>query len=191
MSLPPFPQWTALGRDARFTDPAQLAMLTNQFERQIRRRNWIEYAAGTIGVLLSCGLGLFFAAKGEWALAAPNGVLGIGFVIVMRNLSRRAGRLARFPEEPCIDHLRRHYRQQADALRSVGAWYVGPLVPGLVAIQGAVTWSLAQARGWTYALEELAGPAALLAVIVIAVIALNRWAARDLEAKLAALDERA
>ena len=188
MTSLPFPKWTARGQDAAFTAPAKMAQTADRFDRTIRRRNRIEYAAGIFGVIVSLALAALFAAIGEFAQAAPVSVLGAGFLIVMRNLRRRASRLDRFPEEPCIDHLRRQYRQQAHALRSVAGWYVAPLVPGFIAMQAAIVWDTAQVQGWAHALAANGWPFVAIAAFLFGVIALNRWAARGLTRKIDELD---
>ena len=189
MTRPPFPQWTAAADDAAFTDPARIAARAGRFERTIRRRNLIEYAAGGI-VLVPAALAALAAAWiGEYAFALALGLLAAGIVIVLRNLETRAGNLERRQEEPCIEHLRRQYRRQYEALRSVPAWYIGPFVPGLVLLYGTVTWKSAEALGWRAAIEGMAVPVFATIGAVIAVVALNRWAARRIRARLDALDQ--
>ncbi|KPF65178.1 hypothetical protein [Porphyrobacter sp. AAP60] len=188
MTTPPLPQWTALARDAVFTDPTEMLLKADRFDQTIRRRNWREYAAGVSGVLLSIGMAAFFAWVGDYAIVGAVMVTGMGFLVVMHNLRRHASPVERLPEEPCIEHLRRQYRYQAEALHSVASWYIGPLVPGFLAMQAAIFWNAAQDRGWEEALTDKGWPFALIVAFLIGVIALNRWAARDLRRKLAALE---
>lgn len=188
MTTPPFPQWTANARDAAFTDPTEMLLRADRFDQTIRRRNWREYAAGVSGVLLCIGMAGFFAWVGEYAIVGAVMVMGVGFLVVMRNLRRRASPLERLPEEPCIEHLRRQYRHQADALHNVASWYIGPLVPGFLAMQAAIVWNAAQDRGWEQALTDKGWPFALMIAFLLGVIALNRWAARSLYRKLDELD---
>lgn len=187
MTKPPFPLWTEEAQGAAFTDPAEIARRANAFERTIRRRNMIEYAAGGI-VLVPAALAAIAAAwKGEYAFAFALGVLAAGIVVVLRNLARRAGNLDPHPEEPCLAHLERQYRRQYEALLSVPAWYVGPFVPGFVLLYGTVTWKTAEALGWRAAVEGMAVPVLATLAVGIAVVALNRWAARRIKRKLDAL----
>lgn len=189
MTTPPFPQWTANASDAVFTDPTEILLKADRFDQTIRRRNWREYAAGVLGVLLCIGMAGFFTWVGEYAIVGAVMVMGVGFLVVMRNLRRRASHLERLPEEPCIQYLRRQYRYQAEALHSVASWYIGPLIPGFLAMQAAIFWTAAQDHGWEQALTDKAWPFALIVAFLLGVIALNRWAARRLYRKLAALEE--
>lgn len=187
MTKPPFPLWTEEAQGAAFTDPAEIAHRAGAFERTIRRRNLIEYAAGGI-VLVPAAIAAIAALwTGEYAFALSLGALAAGTVVVLRNLARRAGNLEQRPEEPCLDHLKRQYRRQYEALRTVPAWYVGPFVPGIMLLYGTVTWKTAEALGWRAAVEGMAVPVFATLAVGIAVVALNRWAARRIKRKLDAL----
>ncbi|HSJ77554.1 MAG TPA: hypothetical protein VK913_02360 [Erythrobacter sp.] len=188
MTRPPFQQWTQQAQDASFTDTAEIRHRSAGFERTIHRRNMRENAAGWFGIALSISLCVFFAWAGEFAQSVAAAILAVGFFVVMRNLRGRASNLERRHEEPCIDHLKRQYRQQARALTSVASWYIGPLLPGFAAMQASITWSFAQSRGWEYALRDAIWPVAIIGIFLLGVIALNGWAARDLRRKLAALE---
>ncbi|MEQ8773651.1 MAG: hypothetical protein RIC51_12565, partial [Erythrobacter sp.] len=178
MTQPPFPLWTEEAQGAAFTDPAEIARRADAFERSIRRRNLIEYAAGGI-VLFPAALAAGAAALiGEYAFAFALGALAAGIIVVLRNLARRAANLEQRPEEPCVEHLERQYRRQYEALRSVPTWYVGPFVPGFVLLYGTVAWKTAGALGWRAAMEGMAVPVLATLAVGIAVVALNRWAAR-------------
>lgn len=189
MTHPPFPGWTDAAHDSTFADPAEIKERTAGFTKTIRRRNMIEYAAGGI-VLVPAALASVAAAwTGEYAFALALGTLAAGIVIVLRNLHRRAGNLERRPEEPCVVHLRHQYRRQYEALRSVPAWYIGPLVPGFLLLYGTVTWKSAEALGWRAALEGMALPVLATLAGGAFIVLLNRWAARGIRRKLDALDE--
>ncbi|QIQ86116.1 hypothetical protein [Erythrobacter sp.] len=187
MTKPPFPLWTEEAQDAGFTDPAEIARRAGAFERTIRRRNLIEYAAGGIVFVL------FFAAAvgalwiGEWAIASSFALILAGIALVVRNLARRAGNLERRPEEPCLVHLRRQYARQYAALRSVGAWYLAPLLPGLLLFYAVIAWKVSLVAGWREALSGIAGPFAVTFGVFAAILAANLLAARGLKRKLDAL----
>jgi hypothetical protein len=174
--------------DALFTEPEGIAARADSFSRRVRRRNLIEYAAGALVLVAVSMAGIAAAAIGEWAFALALGTLATGVLLVMRNLHRQAGSVEQRPEEPCLDHLRRQYRRQIEALRTAAEWYVAPLVPGIALLYATVTWKTAQAIGWERALDGVAYPALATTAFGCAVIALNRWAARSLQHKLDALD---
>ena len=180
MSTPPFALWTAAADDAHFTDPAACAARASEFERQIARRNRRERIAGWAQMPFWGLLAAFFAYVGEWPVALSLALTGAGVLVVIRNLSRHASLLERRPEEPCLNHLLRQYRRQYLALLRVPVWYIGPLLPGFVAVLATVTAGVAEVKGWEAALAGLAPPALLIGGVVAAVILLNLWAARRL-----------
>lgn len=189
MSTPPLPQWTDAARDAVFSEPAECARRADRFERRIRIRNLVEYAAGALVLILFTASSVGAAWIGEWAIALSFALVVAGTLIVLRNLARRAGNLERRPEEPCRDHLRRQYRRQYQALRSVGSWYLAPFIPGLVLLYAVITWKVSAVAGWGEALSGIAGPAAATAGIFAAILAANLWAARGLRRDIDALDD--
>lgn len=185
MSNAPFPLWTAAANDAAFTDPAACAARAGSFERQIARRNRRERLAGWIQLPVWAGMAGFFLWQGEWLTALSLLLTGAGVLLVLRNIARRADNLPPRPEEPCLAHLERQYRHQLAALRSVPLWYIGPLVPGTLAFFAAVTARVAETKGWSAALQGAAAPFAVTFGIFIAVILLNRLAARSIAADIA------
>ncbi|WP_181443424.1 hypothetical protein [Porphyrobacter sp. YT40] len=191
MSTPPFALWAAAADDATFTDPAACAARASEFERQIARRNRRERIAGWAQLPLWGLLAAFFAYVGEWPVALALALTGAGVLVVIRNLPRHAGLLERRPEEPCLDHLVRQYRRQYRALIRVPLWYVGPLVPGLVAVLATVTAGVAETKGWNAALAGLARPTLLTGGVIAAVILVNLWAARRVKRELDRLERLA
>lgn len=176
--------WSAIAPDATFSAPSDCTLRAARFERKIRRRNILEYAAGTIVMAVFAAFGIGAIAVGEHAIAAASWAIVAGVAVVMWQLARRGGTLDRMPEEPCLDHLRRQYRQQHAALRSVPLWYIGPFLPGIVLFYLAVGAGVAREIGWIAALQGLAGPAAATFGIFAAVALANWLAARRLKLTL-------
>ena len=187
MSPSPLPLWTAAASDAAFTAPEACVARASAFERRIARRNRRERIAGLIQLPFWGGLGGFFLWEGEWLIGLALLLCGAGVLVVLRNLARRASNLAPQPEEPCLTHLERQYRRQYDALQSVPLWYVGPLVPGTLAVFAAVTAGVAESKGWIAALEGALWPVTLTFGLFAVVILLNRAGARSIAADLARL----
>jgi len=184
MSPSPLPLWTAAASDATFTDPAACAARASAFERQIARRNRRERIAGVIQLPFWGGLGAFFLWQGEWLIGLSMMLIGAGVLVVFRNLARRAGNIEQRPEEACLAHLERQYRRQYEALRSVPAWYIGPLLPGVFALFATVTAGVAESKGWIAALEGALWPFTLTFGLFAIVIRLNIVAARAIAADL-------
>lgn len=187
MSQSPLSFWSAAASDAAFTDPAACAARASAFEQQIARRNRRERIAGLIQLPYWAGMTGFFLWQGEWLTGLAVLLCGAGVLVVLRNLARRAGNLAAQPEEPCLTHLERQYRRQYDALRSVPVWYVGPLVPGTLAVFAAGAAGVAETKGWIAALEGTLWPFTLTFGVFAAVILLNHVAAGRIAADLARL----
>ena len=191
MTSYPIPQWCDMSQDASFVEPQKIAQRASKFEKTIRRRNWLEYAAGVLMIGLF-GVGTAFAlAKGEWLISLSLTFVVAGVAVVLWNLYHRASNLAALPEEPCLHHLRRQYEHQMKALRAVPIWYIGPLVPGMVMFYVVVTAKVAERVGWTTAIQGAWGPAAASFGFFVLVIAANLIAARHLKRKIDQFDKLA
>jgi hypothetical protein len=66
-------------------------------------------------------------------------------------------------------------------------WYIGPLVPGVLAFFAAVTAGVAESKGWIAALEGAMWPFTVTFGLFAVVILLNRVAARAIAAELEGL----
>ena len=90
-------QWGALSPDSRFTDSAELALRAGVFERQIRRRNLIEFLAGAIVIVLFAR-SAWAASNAGHAFLALGWLAGIiGTVVILANLYYRASTVQRRP----------------------------------------------------------------------------------------------
>ena len=188
MSTPPIPEWCEAAPDATFSAPVNCATRAEKFERRIRLRNLIEYAAGAFVVVVFGGMMLGALAKGEWLIAISSLLIIAGAVFIMRNLHLRASNLERRPEDPCLVHLTRQYRRQYEALRSVPKWYLAPLIPGIVMFYAVVTAKVADRIGWLNAIEGVAAPAAFTIGLFALIALANWWGARVLERKITSLE---
>lgn len=191
MSLPPLPAWQSAAKDAHFSDPATCALRASKFERTIRIRNLAEYAAGGLMIVL-------FGASAIGALIMGETLIGLammltvgGVAVVLWGIARRASNLDRWDEEPCLDHLARQYRRQYEALMRVPVWYIGPLVPGIIALFAAVAAGVAEVTGWQAALVGITQPALVVGGVFAAIIALNLMAARRLQRDLERIERLA
>ncbi|GMN01493.1 hypothetical protein [Erythrobacter sp. MTPC3] len=188
MTSPPILEWCEAANDAAFSAPADCAARASKFERRIKWRNVTEYLAGAVVILLFSGTTIAAAYKGELLIAASAGLIVMGCAVVLWQLAKRASNLVRRPEDPCVIHLRRQYSRQYEALRSVPVWYLGPLIPGIVAFNLAITARVADAIGWSAAIKGAAGTFAIVAGVFAAVALLNLIGARHLKRKIDELD---
>ncbi|MAK99405.1 MAG: hypothetical protein CL803_07850 [Citromicrobium sp.] len=181
--------WHAQAAENAFTQPDDLMQRTSSFERQMRRRNLIEYLAGGFVLALSIPAAVLFASIGLTGMALSMALVALGVVVVLWNLRHRASAEVRRPEEECRTHLLAQYRRQADALRKVPLWYIGPLIPGVLGVYATVGFMAAgQVDLWDLVVHVGAPLAATLAFFGF-VIWLNLRAARKLAAQAKALEE--
>ncbi|WP_140630216.1 hypothetical protein [Methylibium rhizosphaerae] len=158
-----------------------------RFRRRVAWRNGIEYIA-------CAGVALVFALQ---LVAFPYPLMRAGSVLVIAGALVVAWQLhARASTQPTpedrgqrtwVDYHRHQLERQRDALRSVALWYIGPWVPGLVVIRWSVETELrvdaSLVRGLVASLA--------IAVVLVAVVIVNRIAARKLQQRIDRLDEEA
>ena len=117
-------------------DPMTLAAIhekARKFEGRIQWRNAVEYAA--CGVVVVGFAPALFSAP-HWLMRVGAGLIIVAVPYVAWQLHRRASAEGlSAPGETLVDAYRRQLIRQRDALRSVGSWYIGPFVPGMVMIQ--------------------------------------------------------
>jgi len=180
--------WQAEGAAQTFTNPEELQKRSTGFERTIRRRNLIEYAAGALLLCLEVPAFVMFAMTGEPLMAGAMVLMLLGTLAVLWNLHRRASTQARRPEEDCRSHLVSQYRRQAEALRAAPWWYIGPLLPGVLGAYGTVAFkAIGEADAWDI-LTEMGPPFGATIAFFGFVIWLNLRAARSLQKQADALE---
>jgi len=186
MSDPIVTLWTAQHRDARGPSPAELAERARVLRRRVWRRDAIEYAAGALVAVAFSWMGL---ASPDWGVRIASLVQVVGVLVVMRNLwTRRPTDDPAALDRDALSHLRALLTEQRDALASVGRWYIGPMLPGMILFLGAVSRVTASKTGWGPALGVAALAAAIVCGVFYGVLRLNRHAARTLDNQIAALD---
>jgi hypothetical protein len=99
-------------------------------ETRVQVRNAVEYVA--------CGAAMVGFAPAllngqNWMIRAGAALIMLGVVFIAWQLHRRASAEASpQPGETLVEAYRRQLVRQRDALRSVGLWYIAPVVPGMV-----------------------------------------------------------
>ncbi len=149
------------------------------FEKQIRRRNWGEYAASAL-VATACIAMLVLPTPmyiRAGALLLLAGVTTVCLWIYRKGSAAPAAELASVSRE----WYRHELERQRDLLRGVWKWYLGPLIPGIT------TWF----AGTIYQHPERAGRTLLSALlclaVFIAIARLNAAGARKLDREIASL----
>jgi hypothetical protein len=148
---------------------AELRAAARAVEHRIVWRNRLETAAGVLGL---CG----------WALV----LVIAGGVVVLWQLHRRAG-LRRLPPPALggatLPFHRAELLRQRDAMRSVGRWYLAPLVPGFIVSAWGMARHVPASQPGLFLL--------VAAALFVAVIVLNRRGAAQLQRQIDALDAMA
>lgn len=176
-------------------DPAALRQEARSLDRSLRRRNALELVVGA-GLLLVFGASfLRRLAEPDPAMAAAIGIMWVGVVGVMVGIWRR-GRAPRADRgDDTLGFLAAHRAElawQVDLLRDVPRWYVGPLVPGFVAVYAVRAWQRLHGLPLEEALARsgpVVGGLVFTGVVIAGVIWINRLGARRLQARLEALPE--
>jgi len=103
-----------------------------KFEKKIWWRNFREYAAGAIAIVL---LGFSFASSHDVLSRVASALLIAGMAYVFYQLHRQ-GRAKNVPAAMGLEHSLQFYRneleRQRDLVSNVWTWYLGPFVPGLL-----------------------------------------------------------
>jgi hypothetical protein len=152
------------------------------FQKRIRRRNFIEYAATLIVVVV---LSWYATLPSRAGLLWPvsHGFIIVGMLIVALNLYLR-GRAAAPPAEASaqslIDFQRAELTRQRDALRTVWLWYILPVVPGIILWFIAIGIDMT-ARNPERALIALSGAAIVVVLVFVIIILLNLLGAARLQ----------
>ena len=160
----------------------EVRRMSTCLERRVHWRNIREYAAAAIVVVI---FGAFVRNEHGWGRVPPL-LLIAGTLYSMFELSRRGANSV--PPDmgmtAYLEFYRHELERQRDALRSVWRWYLLPLVPGLAATliaKGIERHGASNAR--------LIAVAAVFALALVGVWAINQWAARKLDRKIAQLIE--
>lgn len=180
--------WTERALTATFSEPGECETRATAFERTVRRRNMMEYAAGALVIVLFGALGVMFASAGEWLIAATNIAMVSAAIFVIAKLQRDGSVQARLPEQSCRDHLRGQLARQRDLLRGVPKWYLAPFLPGLLGFYIVITAKVAEHQGWDAAVEGVWLKVAGTLAFFVFIAWLNLHAARKIDREIGALD---
>ncbi len=151
------------------------------FQRKIRWRNRMEYAAGFFGVAIY--LVYIWVFDNLW-IRAGSLLFVFGGLTVFYQLHKRASSKPVPTVTDCVEFHRRELQRQRDALRSIVRWYVGPLIPG------AIVFSIGIAVRHPWNPLVILSIAALLWVGTgMLVYKLNQWGARKLQREIDDLSE--
>ncbi len=155
-----------------------------RLHRRIVLRNALEYAACAVVI---AGFAFYIVRFPFPLMRAGSVLLILGTLVVAWQLGRRASGTPLPTDlggQSWLAFRRAQLVRQRDALRSVWLWYVAPLVPGIVVFRGGVETELDASA--PFALGHVAD--GVVALVFLAVIALNAWGARRLQRRIDQID---
>ncbi|TMM49881.1 hypothetical protein [Qipengyuania marisflavi] len=188
MSYHPQDFWLSQENDAAFSTAGICEKRNSRFERTVRRRNLLEFAAGLVVILTMGSAAIAAMIASDFLMAGAQASLVFGVVAVLWKLRCDGSNLVRTPEMPCRDYFRHQLVRQRDLLRTVPKWYLAPMIPGVLAIYGLVTAQVASRHGWATALDGVWLPLGGTALFFGFVAWLNAKTAQGLDQQIAALD---
>jgi hypothetical protein len=163
----------------------QIRNRTVKFENRIFWRNAREYAGALIGAVV---FAVSFVKTNDLGMRAAFVVLIAGLCYVVYELHKRAAAVpaSEMGTEPCVQFHRRTLERQRDYLRHIWRWYLGPLVPGMLALVAA---SIRLAHERLHSLSALQllkglGPLAVIVLLFVLVWKINDWAANALQKQI-------
>ncbi len=115
-----------------FEAPIDIDEITQQarrFQRRIRWRNRLEYAAAVIGVVVY--FVYIWVFESPW-IRAGSLLFVFGGLSIIYQLHKRGSSRTVPTGASCAEFHRSELQRQRDALLSIMRWYVGPLIPGAV-----------------------------------------------------------
>ncbi|MEJ6006200.1 hypothetical protein WG899_11620 [Paucibacter sp. AS339] len=174
--------WRAQSEPQPACLPQELRVAAQAFQDRIARRNRREYIGGAIVVPVFCFYAWFFP---YWVTKLGAVLVVLGTLVVMWQLHKRASArsLPRDFGQTGLQFQREELQRQRDALHDVWRWYLGPLLPGLFVFM----WGQQDGQaGTAEAIVDL-----IMVLVFVAIHAINRRAAKKLQAEIDALDRLA
>lgn len=167
----------------------EIRQKTRTLQGQVSRRNQREYIAVVLVVLA----GAFFIVRSNNIVVRVSSAVQIAGVLYVAYQLHRRGSAKTLPEdcgfECCVDFHRRELERQRDALRSIWAWYLGPLIPGLVVL--IIGKEIVRAPGEPHHWIGFGAMTAVCTLVFWGIGKLNHMVARALQKQIDELDAAA
>ena len=179
--------WRSQPADTHLPSVAELQARARAFDRKIVWRDRIEYAASLLVIIVFAWVAVLIPEP-SFRIAIAAIVIGVGISCFnLRRHHKRNAANAPDPSRDCIAYLRYGMERQRDMLRSVGRWYIGPLLPGTALFFAVIFFEMSKLIGPLAAFAGMILPLFISCAIFAGVWWVNRRAARKLDEKIAAL----
>jgi uncharacterized membrane protein len=156
-----------------------------KFEKRIFWRNAREYAGALIAVVV---FAVSFVKTDDLGMRAAFAVLIAGLGYVVYEMHKRAAAIpaSEMGTKPYLQFHREELERQHDYLCHIWRWYLGPLVPGMLAL-AAASVRLAHARLHGLSALQLLkglGPLVVIVLLFVFIWKINQWAANALQKQI-------
>lgn len=154
-----------------------IRLRAGKLERSISRMNLREYIASALAV---AAFAYLFATAHNTPFRITWALWTVSMIFLAVQLYRKASPKtmpADMGQSSCLDFFRSELERNRDLLKSVWAWYLGPMVPGFIAYNFAYLMTIHRPHAWI----GLAVTDVIFAATFIGVWQLNARAARCLQ----------
>lgn len=159
------------------------------FQRTIRRRNMMEYAASILVLMVFGGVALIVP---DWGVRAGAGLIMLGTLYVVWKLHTMARAAGAGEIDAALSltafHKGELLRQRA-ALATVWRWYLLPFVPGMIVFLSAVSFAPDNPAPLVAKLTVFLFSLGIVGTLFAGIAWLNGRAVKALDAEIAALEE--
>lgn len=186
MSDPIVALWTTRQAATPAPAPETLIVRARGLRRRVMLRDLREHIAG---VFVALAFGAIAISNPDWGVRLACVVLIVGVMAVSANLWRN-----RITDNPAalgqdsLGYYRAQLVAQREMLASVGRWYLGPILPGMVLFVLAMARASAAQLGLAAALTTAAVATGVIGGVFYAILWLNRRAAHALGVELARVE---
>lgn len=159
------------------------------FQKTIRRRNMMEYAASIFVLIVFGGVA---AVVPDWGVRAGAGLIMLGTLYVvwkLHTMARAAGAAEMDAALSLTDFHKGELLRQRAALATVWRWYLMPFVPGMIVFLSAVSFAPDNPAPLAAKLTVLVFGLGIVSAVFAGIAWLNERAVKALDAEIEALEE--
>jgi hypothetical protein len=179
--------WTQQEEEVFIMSLADVRAHSRRFQSQIRTRNFTEYAAAAL-VIVIFGWMAFLIPDPVVKAGAALTALGAAYVSFALHRKARAADGQPDGTRSLLEFHRSELLQQREALATVPRWYLAPFVPGMLLFIGGVSFSEDTGLPLLVRIAQFGISLAVVGAVFMGVAWLNARAVKQLDARIAALD---
>ena len=179
--------WAQPQQEAFAMSLADIHSHSRHFQSRVRTRNYTEYAAAALVIVLF-GWVAFLVPDAIVKAGALLTALGAAYVACALYRKARAAEWQPDGGKPLMDFHRMELARQRDALATVPRWYLAPFVPGMLLFVGGVSFASDTGMPLLARAIQFGVSVSIVSIVFVGVAWLNRRAVKQLDAEIAALD---